>query len=103
MAYRRFKLNRSPDTPPSKTQQVAAALQYDPDRDAAPRVVASGQWKVAEQILEVARQHNIPVYEDTALAAALSTVNVGEEIPPELYLVVAEVLAYLYRVAKIKV
>lgn len=76
----------------------ATALRYDPEQDSAPRVVASGQRKVAEQILSEARKHNIPVHEDPALTAALAAVNLGAEIPAELYLVVAEVLAYVYRV-----
>lgn len=78
---------------------MATALQYDPERGGVPRVIASGQRKVAEQILAEARKHNISIYEDPALTAALSNVNLGEEIPEELYRVVAEVLAYIYRVA----
>jgi flagellar biosynthesis protein len=78
---------------------VAAALQYDPQSDGAPRVVASGHGAVAEQILALARQNNIPVCDDPILAEALSSVNLGDEIPPEIYQVVAEVLAYIYRVS----
>ncbi len=77
---------------------MATALHYDPEKRGAPRVIASGQRKVAEQILAEARKHNISIYEDAALTAALSSVNLGEEIPAELYRVVAEVLAYIYRV-----
>ncbi|HMZ06458.1 MAG TPA: EscU/YscU/HrcU family type III secretion system export apparatus switch protein [Anaerolineales bacterium] len=75
-------------------------MQYDSERDKAPRVVASGQRKMAEQILAEAKKHNISIYEDTALTAALAAVNPGEEIPPELYQVVAQVLAYVYRVTE---
>ncbi len=77
---------------------MATALRYDPEKGGAPRVIASGQRKVAEQILAEARKHNISIFEDPALTAALSSVNLGEEIPTELYRVVAEVLAYIYRV-----
>jgi flagellar biosynthesis protein len=77
---------------------MATALRYDPEKGGAPRVIASGQRKVAEKILEEARKHNIAIFEDPALTAALSSVNLGEEIPAELYRVVAEVLAYIYRV-----
>ena len=77
---------------------MATALQYNSENDSAPRVVATGQRKVAEQIIAEAKKHNIAIYEDTALTNALSTVNLGEEIPPELYQVVAQVLAYVYRV-----
>ena len=78
---------------------MATALQYDPEKDGAPRVIASGQRKIAEQIIAEAKKNNIAIYEDTALTAALSNVNLGEEIPIELYRVVAEVLAYVYRVS----
>jgi flagellar biosynthesis protein len=61
-------------------------------------VVATGQRIIAEQILAEARKHNIPIHEDPALTAALASVHFGEEIPVELYQVVAEVLAYIYRV-----
>lgn len=77
---------------------TAAALAYDPQTDQAPRVVASGKGKIAEQIIAVAQQYQVPVYEDAELSTALALVNLDEEIPPELYLVVAEVLAYIYRV-----
>jgi flagellar biosynthesis protein len=77
---------------------TATALQYDPQRDSAPRVIASGQRKIAEQILAEARKHNIPIHEDHELTAALASVNLGSEIPPELYSVVAAVLAYIYRI-----
>jgi len=77
---------------------TAAALAYDPQTDQAPRVVASGKGKIAEQIIALAQQYQVPVYEDAELSAALALVNLDEEIPPELYLVVAEVLAYIYRV-----
>jgi flagellar biosynthesis protein len=97
VGYRRFKLD--PGKEKAGTPLRAAALQYDPQTGSAPRVVASGQRKIAEQILREARKHNIPIHEDPALAAALASVDLGAEIPPELYLVVAEVLAYVYRVA----
>lgn len=97
MGYKRFKVSR-----PSENEDkplVAAALQYDQAAGGAPRVVASGQRKIAEQILAEARKHNIAIYEDPLLTAALAEVNLGDEIPVELYQVVAEVLAYVYRVA----
>lgn len=99
MGTRRFKLSQVAKNTASPL--VATALQYDPAEDNAPRVVASGQRKIAEQILAEARKHNIPIHEDYELTAALATVNLGDEIPPELYPVIAEVLAYIYRIAKI--
>ena len=96
MGYKRFKIPRQ--AKPAEQPLMAAALHYDAEKDNAPRVIASGQHKLAEQILAEARKHNIPIHEDSALTAALATVNLGEEIPVELYQVVAEVLAYVYRV-----
>jgi flagellar biosynthesis protein len=96
LGYKRFKIARRPET--GAKPLMATALQYDSEKGGAPRVVASGQRKVAEKILAEARKHNISIYEDPALTAALSNVNLGEEIPAELYQVVAEVLAYIYRV-----
>lgn len=96
MGYKRFKITRQMETGPKPL--MATALQYDQEQGGAPRVIASGQRKVAEKILAEARKHNISIYEDAALTAALSSVNLGEEIPAELYQVVAEVLAYIYRV-----
>jgi flagellar biosynthesis protein len=78
----------------------AVALGYDPQADEAPRVLAAGQGRVAEQILAAARANDIPVHADPALAAALATVELDTAIPPELYVVVAEVLAYVYRMQK---
>jgi flagellar biosynthesis protein len=97
MVYKRFKIPQQ--TPGAPKHLMATALQYDPEKDGAPRVVASGQRKIAEQIIAEAKKHNIAIYEDTALTAALANVNLGDEIPVELYRVVAEVLAYIYRVS----
>lgn len=79
---------------------AAAALAYDQERDRAPKVVAAGSGKLAEQIIALAKEHNIPTYEDPVLVACLQALDVGAEIPPELYRVVAEVLAYIYRVSQ---
>lgn len=97
MRYKRLRVSKLTES--GSKPLMAAALQYNADEDKAPRVIASGQRKVAEQILATAKKHNISIYEDTALTTALASVNLGEEIPPELYQVVAQVLAYVYRVA----
>ncbi|NOZ57011.1 MAG: EscU/YscU/HrcU family type III secretion system export apparatus switch protein [Calditrichaeota bacterium] len=81
-------------------RKAAVALSYEPSEDKAPRVVASGKGKVAEAILAIAAQHGIPVKEDADLAELLAKLDLGEEVPPELYRVVAEVFAWLYRVKK---
>jgi len=78
-------------------RKSATALGYDPEKENAPRVLASGRGFVAEQIIATARANGIPIREDPLLAEVLSRVNIDQEIPPELYALVAEVLAYIYR------
>jgi flagellar biosynthesis protein len=75
----------------------AIALQYDGEN--APVVTASGEGEIAEEILRIAREHNIPLKEDVLLAGLLSELQLGEEIPPMLYRVIAEVIAYAYLVS----
>ncbi|GAB4475364.1 MAG: FlhB-like flagellar biosynthesis protein [Anaerolineales bacterium] len=75
----------------------ATALGYDPEQDEAPRVLASGEGWIAEQIIALAKANGIPIREDPILAEALSKVDIGQAIPPDLYPLVAEVLAYIYR------
>lgn len=77
---------------------VAAALQYDPQNQGAPQVVAVGRGVTAEEIVRVAKEHDIPLYEDAGLVEALARLDVSDYIPRDLYAVVAEVLAYVYRV-----
>src|SRR5262249_40189539 len=81
------------------TRRQAVALRYDPKQDRAPKVVAKGRGSLAERILEVARAHNIPVREDKDLVQILSLLDLDREIPPELYRVVAEILAFVYGVS----
>jgi flagellar biosynthesis protein len=64
--------------------------------DEAPRLLAKGQGVIADRILEIAREHGIPVHQDRTLVDVLSRLDVEEQIPPELYLVVAQVLAFIY-------
>ncbi len=75
----------------------ASALSYTPGEDGAPKVIASGRGVIAEKIIEKAREAKIPIYEDEHLAEALSHISLGEEIPRELYEVVAEVLSFVSR------
>lgn len=81
-----------------RRKRSATALGYDPEQDDAPRILATGQQKIAERIIEVALEHGIPIREDPVLAAALATLDVDDTIPPELYAVVAELLAWVYRI-----
>ena len=80
-----------------KQPKQAVALRYDSEVERAPRVVASGSGSTAEAILAAAAEHGIPVEEDVALLGLLAECEVGEEIPPELYEAVAELLTWLYR------
>lgn len=73
---------------------IAVALHYD--GEAAPRVTASGRGEVAEAIQKIADAHGIPHWENPELAMALSSVDVGTEIPAILYRAVAEVIAFAY-------
>jgi flagellar biosynthesis protein len=78
---------------------IAVALHYNVNGSGAPRVVAKGGGEVAEKIIETAREHNVPLQEDAALATALSKLDIGREIPKELYVAVAHVLAFAWAVA----
>ena len=80
-----------------ENSQLAVALHYD--RGGAPRVVAKGKGSLGEKIIEVARANNIPIEENEVLAGALSNVQLGDEIPEELYKAVAEVLIFVLRLS----
>jgi flagellar biosynthesis protein len=91
-------LNKKSDNKAIKKTKKAAALKYDSEEMNAPRLVASGKGLIAERILEVAQKHNVFVHEDKDLVEALMKVDIGEEIPPELYQVVAKIIAFIYSV-----
>lgn len=74
----------------------AAALKYNRGDAAAPKMVAKGRGKIAEKIVEIAKAHNIPIREDRELVEFLSTLDLYQEIPQELYKAVAEILAFIY-------
>ena len=75
-------------------KKTAVALEYEPG-DQAPKVIATGQGKLAERIIEVAKEADVPVHKDAKLAESLSILDIGEYIPPELYSIVAEVLVFV--------
>jgi flagellar biosynthesis protein len=77
--------------------QLAVALHYD--KKGAPRVVAKGRGSIGEKIIEVAKAHDIPIEQNEVLAGALSNVELDDEIPPELYRAVAEVLVFVLRLS----
>ena len=80
----------NPSTPPVRR---AVALQYD-GADAAPVIVASGMGYLAEKIVEVASDNGVPVYEDNSLATVLSQLELGREVPQELYQAIVELYIY---------
>ncbi len=75
----------------------AVALKYSPDQNQAPVVVAKGKGAVAQSILDKAREHGIPMQENASLVEVLSKLDLNQEIPQELYQLVAEVLSFVYR------
>jgi flagellar biosynthesis protein len=81
----------------SEPRLRVAALRYDHPKDRAPKLVARGEGHVAEKILALAKEHGIPIHEDRELVEVLSRLDLEEDIPGEVYQVVAEILAFLYR------
>lgn len=81
----------------NRPDSVAVALQYDPESEFAPKVVAGGRGSVAEQILQIAFAQGVKVREDAYLAELLSAIDIDSEIPIEAFAAVAEILTYVYR------
>lgn len=86
----------------SDDRKEAVALKYDEAKHLAPIVKAKGKGIIAENIIEEANKHNIPIYEDSGLVELLSNLNINEAIPEELYKAVAEVFAFIYHIDKHK-
>ncbi len=85
-----------------KKLRKAVALKYEPGKNNAPRVTAKGKGLLAERIIEIAGEQGIPISEDPDLVGALIQLDFDEEIPPELYKAVAEILAFAYRLNRMK-
>jgi len=83
-----------------KKRKTAVALRYDPLKDGAPKVAAKGTGAVADNIISLAKEHGIPVKDDPDLVEILSKLDIEEEIPSEVYVVIAELLAFVYSVNK---
>ena len=75
----------------------AIALKYEKEKDNAPKVVAKGKGVVAQKIIEIAEENGIYIKEDPELVEILSTLDIYEEIPEELYRAVAEILVFIYK------
>ncbi|WP_458413916.1 FlhB-like flagellar biosynthesis protein [Schinkia sp. CFF1] len=81
-------------------KKEAVALSYDSAKDYAPKVVAKGKGDVAERILEKAKEFDIPIQEDPTLVELLGRLEMNQTIPEELYKIVAEIFAFIYRIDK---
>ncbi|MDQ6950098.1 MAG: EscU/YscU/HrcU family type III secretion system export apparatus switch protein [Mariprofundales bacterium] len=77
-------------------QPQAIAIKWHPKRDKLPRLTAKGSGDLADEILRLAREHDIPIQENRDLVQVLSLLDVGQEMPPEIHTAVAEILAFIY-------
>lgn len=83
-----------------KEQLQAVALKYDIEKDKAPQIVAIGEGHIAKSILELADEHQVPMYEDENLSSLLSKLNLNRQIPKNLFPMVAEILAVIFQMDK---
>jgi len=86
----------------SKEKKIksAVALRYEPGKDSAPKITAKGHGSVAEKIIEIAQEAGVPIKEQADLVEILSKLDLNAEIPPETYVVVAKILAWVYELNK---
>ena len=85
----------------SNRRKAAVALSYEPEEEA-PRIIASGKGYLADKMLEVAKEANVPIHADERLTNTLSKLEIGDYIPKELYEVVAEVMLFVDNMEKMK-
>ena len=78
-----------------KKIKEAAVLKYSSKDEGAPKIVALGKGDIAEKILEIAKENSVPIYENPELAHTLNIMSIGEEIPPELYEIIAQILVFV--------
>ncbi|MFK8040771.1 EscU/YscU/HrcU family type III secretion system export apparatus switch protein [Congregibacter sp.] len=83
------------DKPTHSSGSQSAALSYS--GEGAPVLVAKGENAIADRIVELAAQHDVPIVQNEQLTELLCQIPLGDEVPPALYVAVAEVLAYVYR------
>ena len=81
-----------------ESPKQAVALRYLPERDDAPYISAKGSRETALKIIETAKNNGIPIQEDETLTTLLMSLDIGEQIPPELYQVVAEIFSFIYQI-----
>jgi flagellar biosynthesis protein len=91
-------LDTSPRVPQRKNiRKSAVAIQYDRKTMSAPRLVGKGRGIVAERLIALAKEHGVPIVEDKLLVETLDKLNLNQEIPAELYQVIAEILVAVYK------
>ena len=83
-----------------KRPKSAVSLRYNSFSDLAPKITAKGKGQIAANIIALAKKHNIPIKEDPDLVEVLSQIEVNQDIPPTVYHVVAELLAFVYQINK---
>lgn len=91
------QLKRQNEKEERRKDKRAVALDFDKTKDPAPKIIASGKGVIAENIIEIAKQNNIPIHEDSNLVEILSALELDSFIPLEAYVTVAQILAFIYR------
>lgn len=86
-----------PNQDPPRSPTKAATLKYDRESSAAPRLTAKGHGLVAQKIIAIAEEHNIPIHQDADLIEILEKTEIDTEIPLEVYALVAEIFAFIYK------
>ena len=79
-------------------KEKAVALEYDNQKNSAPKVTAKGEGRTAQKIIELAKEHDIPIKKDEDLVEMLSKVELDKEVPQEMYRAVAEVFSFIYKI-----
>ena len=92
--FKPFQFSQLNQKKKSDADKTAVAISYEPG-EASPKILATGKGKVAEKIIETAKENKVPTYKDNKLASTLSKLQIGDMIPPELYEVVAEILVFV--------
>ena len=92
--FKPFQFSQLNQKKKNAADKTAVAISYEPG-EAAPKILATGKGKVAEKIIETAKENKVPTYKDNKLASTLSKLQIGDMIPPELYEVVAEILVFV--------
>ena len=81
-------------------KRTAIAIRYDTEKDSVPLVLASGRGRIANEIMRIAKENDIPLVENPRMAELLSKLEIDSFIPPELYVLVAKILYFVYQLDK---